>query len=114
MKTKNEEIQMLQEFTRLAGESGADYLHDALIELAQPFEATVASDFPGEMAVRNLIDQARDLRNDIATLQQEVRDLLGTRDDLRRQADENEIRLRITRERLDDLRTEARRIADTI
>lgn len=114
MKTKNEEIEMLQEFTRLAGESGAGYLHDALIELAQPFEATVASDYPGEMAVRHLIDQARDLRNDIATLQQDVRDLLGARDDLRRQVNETETRLRISRERLDDLRTEARRIADTI
>lgn len=114
MKTKNEEIQMLQEFTRLAGDSGAGYLHDALLEMAQPFEAAIASDFPGEMAVRHLIDQARDLRNDIATLQQEVRDLLGARDDLRRQVGENETRLRVTRERLDDLRSEARRIADTI
>lgn len=114
MKTKNEEIQMLQEFTRLAGESGADYLHDALIELAQPFEAAVASDFPGEIAVRNLIDQARDLRNDVATLRKEVSDLLRTRGDLCWQADQNEIRLRTTRERLDDLRTEAQRIADTI
>ena len=114
MKTKNEEIQLLQEFTRIAGGSGADYLHEALIELAQPFEATVASDYPGEMAVRTLIDQARDLRDDIATLQQEVRDLLGARDNLRRQIEQNEARERSSRERLDDLRAEARRIADSI
>jgi len=114
MKTKSEEIELLQQFTRDAGESGAGYLHDALIELAQPFEAAVASDFPGEIAVRNLIDQARDLRNDVATLRKEVSDLLRTRGDLCWQADQNEIRLRTTRERLDDLRTEARRIADTI
>lgn len=114
MKTKSEEIAMLQQFTRTAGDSGADYLHEALIELAQPFEAAVASDFPGQTAVRNLIDQARDLRDDIATLQQEVRDLLGARDNLRRQIEQNEARERSSRERLDDLRAEARRIADSI
>lgn len=92
MKTKSEEIAMLQQFTRTAGDSGADYLHEALIELAQPFE----------------------LRDDIATLQQEVRDLLGARDNLRRQIERNEARERSSRERLDDLRTEARRIADSI
>lgn len=114
MKTKSEEIAMLQEFTRTAGDSGADYLHAALIELAQPFEATVTSDYPGQMAVRNLIDQARDLRNDISDLRQEVRDLLGARDNLRRQIEQNEARERSSRERLDDLRAEARRIADSI
>jgi uncharacterized protein YlxW (UPF0749 family) len=114
MKTKSEEIELLQQFTRDAGESGAGYLHDALIELAQPFEAAVASDFPGQMAVRNLIDQARDLRNDITDLRQDVQDLLMERDDLRRQIDRDEERARLSRERLDDLRTEAQRIADTI
>ena len=114
MKTKSEEIAMLQEFTRNAGDSGANYLHDALIELAQPFEAAVTSDFPGQMAVRNLIDQARDLRNDISALKQEVRELREVRYDLRNQIERNEARERSSRERLDDLRVEARRIADSI
>jgi chromosome segregation ATPase len=114
MKTKSEEIELLQQFTRAASESGAGYLHDALLELAQPFEAAVASDYPGEMAVRNLIDQARDLRNDITALREEIQDFLCVRDDLRRQIERDEERARSSRERLDDLRTEAQRIADTI
>ena len=85
--TKAEEIALLQRLTVTAREAGADYLHEALIALAVPFERAIRSDFPGEMAVYDLMEASRAERDTLANLRREVS---TAREDLRRAKDEAE------------------------
>jgi hypothetical protein len=109
--TKAEEIELLQRLTVQAREAGADYLHEALIALAAPFENAIRADFPGDMAVYSLLDTLRDLRKDIlkenAALTEARQTLAKTQEETR----EAVRQLERGRTALSEMRSEARRLA---
>jgi hypothetical protein len=109
--TKAQEIELLQRLTVQAREAGADYLHEALIALAVPFENTVRADFPGNMAVHHLMGACRDTRETLAKLQRDVTD---ARETLRRAIEDTDQAKRETaraRNELDEIRQIARRLS---
>jgi vacuolar-type H+-ATPase subunit I/STV1 len=109
--TKAEEVALLQRLTVTAREDGAEYLHEALIALAVPFESAIRSDFPGEMAVHDLLDASRAERDTLANLRREV---ATAREDLRRAIEEAKDAKRETaraQNELSECRAIARRLA---
>ena len=109
--TKAQEIELLQRLIVQSREAGAEYLTEALVALAVPFENTVRSDFPGSMALSNLIDACNDTRETLAKLQRNVSE---ARETLRRAiADADDAKRETTRAKneLAECRAIARRLA---
>ena len=71
--TKQDEINLLREFTKQAKAKGAGYLSDALLALQLPFTQIVASDFPGHQAVQTHRDTIDHLQGEIAKLREQER-----------------------------------------
>ena len=103
---KSDEIKLLQEFTVRAREAGAEYLYEALVALGVPFESTIRSDFPGGMAVNDLVAKQRELLDDIPAKRKELAELTGQARNKEADADRAQARLEHTEAKFRRLKEE--------
>ena len=87
---KQEEINMLQRFIGDARQSEAGYLYDALVSLSVPFENAIRGDYPGDMAASSMLDNLRDLREQIDEKKAELKAMREECDKLQDTLDEKE------------------------